>query len=57
MAHGKSITLAAIPRRTRKWVHVHEVPGGEANPQVATRAERRVTGRPAAVNLKPYRAW
>lgn len=46
MASGKSLELSAIPKRTREWVHKHEVtdqmgPKGEMFPQTATRQERR----------------
>jgi hypothetical protein len=45
MAHGKSLELASIPKRTREWVIKHTVKdrkrGGKMVPQPANRAERR----------------
>ena len=50
MASGKSIELNQIPKRTRQWVHQHNVPdlmgpGGKMLPTPANRAERRAVGR------------
>lgn len=46
MASGKSLELAALPKRTRQWVYKHEVqdtmgPQGEMLPGAANRRERR----------------
>lgn len=52
MAHGKSLELQSIPKRTREWVVKHVVKdrkrGGKMRPVPANRAERRAfaQGRP-----------
>lgn len=49
MAHGKSLELRDIPRRTREWVVQHVVKDARIRgvdvPQPANRAERRAAER------------
>lgn len=64
MAHGLSVTLREIPRRTQEWVHLHVVPDhkgydGKMHPTPANRAERRtardwLSGEVPAPYTDPY---